>query len=854
MNSRCFVVLNNVPDYNDNAHLHSAALPFTPMTKEIKFVKKRNGRLAEYQPDKINKTALRVCDGLADVSASELVLDAMFQLQDKTTTSAIDLALIQSARNKIHKEPNYSYVAARLVTSTIYREVFGDNVNEPTFDHDYRASFRAGIRKGIALGILSEKMEKLFDLKALSEYIVPSRDDKFKFTGISILMHRYLLRDKKTLFETPQAFWMRIAMGLSLNEENPTYWAKKFYDVFSEFRYTPSTPTLFNSGTKRSQLSSCFLNTFEDSIDGIFEGVWQEARKSKFAGGLGFDVTNWRALGSAIDGVPNVCNGIVPWLKVINDMLIAVNQKGKRPGAGCAYLEVWHRDIERFLELRRNTGDDRARTHDLNIAAWTNDLFMRRVKANGKWYLFCPSEAKDLHGLYGKPFETRYNYYCALADQGKMTNYKIVDAKDLWKKMIQMLFETSYPWITFKDPCNIRYSNQHVGVVNSSNLCTEITLHTEPSRFDAETNKKTQAGETAVCNLGSINLPSHIVIDAQQVATIDKAKLAETIAIARRALDNVIDLNYYPTQEARNSSKKHRPVGLGVMGLQDVMHALDIQIDGPAALDFNDELFEFFSAHCILAGAELARERGSYQTYKGSLWDQGLFPRDTYLSMMRSERLDIALNVELTREPRMPELWAKVREAVAKFGVRNSVCMAIAPTATIGDINGVEQSIEPSPSVCFVKENYSGNFISINEQFVKDMKKAGLWNAAMIEQVVTHDGDLSQLNIPQYLKSKYASVAHRDMYMLIKANAVRQKWIDQSISFNLYYFGESSKELSDMYFACWETGHKTTYYLRNTAASQIEKATTGSQTRIEDPAVACSIESKRLRIPCESCQ
>ncbi len=824
------------------------------MSNKIEFVKKRNGRLVEYQPDKINKTATRVCQGLSDVSPSELVLDAVFQLQDKTTTSDIDMALIQSARDKIHKEPNYSYVAARLVASTIYRDVFGDNVNAPTFDRDYRSSFRSGIRKGVKIGLLSQKMEDTFDLMALSDYLVLDRDEKFKFLGISILMQRYLLRDKKTIIETPQAFWMRVAMGLALKEDNPTKRAIQFYDLFSQMLYTPSTPTLFNSGSKRSQLSSCYLNTFEDSIDGIFEGIWQEARKSKFAGGLGFDVTPWRALGASIDGTPNICNGSIPWLKVINDMLVAVNQKGKRPGAGCAYMEPWHKDFDRFIDLRRNTGDDRARTHDLNIATWMNDLLIKRAQENTQWYMFCPNDVPDLHDLFGKAFESRYLQYCQMADQGKIANFKIVNARDLFKQIISSIFETSHPWITFKDPCNVRYSNQHEGVVRSSNLCTEITLHTKPSQFDRETGKKLEVGETAVCNLGSINLLSHV--EYTEFGTrIDWNKLANTIHIARRILDNVIDLNFYPTRESEKSNKKHRPVGLGVMGLQDMMHALGYTIDGSAAIDFNDDLFEFISAHSILAGAELAKERGSYQTYKGSLWSKGLLPHDTYAQFMAEYRPNTILNQELARLPQRSQLWDEVREKIAKYGVRNSMCMAIAPTATISDINGVEQSIEPSPSVCFVKENYSGNFLSINEHFVRDMKSEKLWTPTLIQQMVTADGDVSQLNIPQHLKDKYASMHNRDMYTLIKCNAARQKWIDQAISFNIYYFGTSSKELTDLYFACWNYGLKTTYYMRSESATKIEKAASGGQTIIAEPtASACSIEARRRGEICESCQ
>lgn len=824
----------------------------------INFVKKRNGRLDPYNPDKINRTAIRACQGLEGVSPSEVVLNAEFKLHDKISTEEIDTALILSARERIQYEPNYSYVAARITLNTIYRETFSDNVDAQTFDYDYRVAFRAGIRTGIKKGLLQSAMSK-FDLTKLSNALDISMDDKFKFLGIDTIKQRYLLRDGKTLLETPQAMWMRVAMGLALNEQDCDDWAIAFYNVMSQMLYTPSTPTLFNSGLKHSQLSSCYLNTFDDSIDGIFDGLWQEARKSKYAGGLGFDVTNFRAAGASIDGTPSICNGAIPWLRLFNDLLIAVNQKGKRPGAGCAYMEVWHKDFPRFLDLKKNTGDERMRTHDLNIAAWTCDEFMRRVRANDDWYLFCPNDAKDLHRLYGAAFSARYAEYIEMAKRGEITNFTAIKAKDLWKRMIASLFETSHPWITFKDPCNSRYANQHVGVVNSSNLCTEITLHTVASKFDGYTGQKTEVGETAVCNLGSINCPNHLVYDKQGVADVDWTKLANTIAIARRMLDNVIDINYYPTPEAKKSNLAHRPVGLGVMGLQDMLHVLDITIDSQQAIQFNNDLFEFISGHAIKQGALLAKERGAYSTYKGSLWDQGMFPFDTYTEHMRNDHAVTLFNSHfpeaLKQPPVLTDLWNEVRSLVKEYGVRNSVCMAIAPTATIGDINGVEQSIEPSPSVLFVRENLGGQYTIINDAFVRDLKTLGLWTPQLTDAINLANGDLEQLDLPEAIKRKYASVQNRDMIALIKCNAARQKWIDQAISFNIYYFGDDSKEISDIYFAAWDYGLKTTYYLRGDSATEIEKASVGSQTQLTSvEPKQCSIDAMRRGEICESCQ
>lgn len=810
-------------------------------------VKKRNGRLESFVVDKINASVQRGCEEIQDVSPSEVVLDAQLQLFDKITTKQIDQALILSAREKIEKEPNYSYVAARLLLNCLYKEVFKEGVDSDTFKLQYRKSFIQNIKSLVKSKRLNEKLLD-FDLVKLSESLKIRRDKQFKYLGVQILYDRYFIREKNKIMEAPQSFWMRVAMGLSINEENKTEKAIEFYDLLSSMLYTPSTPTLFNSGTVRSQLSSCYLNTFDDSIDGIFDGAWQEARKSKYAGGLGLDVTPFRSTGSHIQGTNGISSGLVPWLKIYNDLLVAVNQGGKRPGAGCAYLEPWHLDFEDFLNLRRNTGDDRLRCHDMNTAAWIPDEFMRRVKNDDAWYFFDPKET-DLHNYFGYEFDEKYNSLCDKAEEGLVENYRVMPAKELWKKMLKVLFETSHPWNTFKDPCNIRYTNQHKGTVKSSNLCTEITLHTVASEY--EKGEKTKVGETAVCNLGSLNLVNHIREHSDKnsnpVFDMDWTKLSSTIKTAIRMLDNVIDLNFYPTKESENSNLQHRPIGLGLMGYHDVLHILNINIDSNDSINFSDKLFEHYSKNAIEASSELAAERGAYKTYSGSLWDQGIFPIDSYNNLMEYKG-----NKDLEAEENK-NYWESCRESVTKYGMRNSNVMAIAPTATIGYINGVEQSIEPNFSTLFVYENKSGNFYITNEHFVNDMKKLGLWNQDMASLVKSVDGDLSLLNgaIPKEIKDKYKTAFDRDMLNLIKANSVRQKWIDQSISFNLYNSGTSLKYLNDIYMECWSLGLKTTYYLRNRAASKVEKSTTPDS---QEEASACSIEAMRNGETCESCQ
>jgi len=813
-------------------------------------VKKRNGRLEPFNVEKINNCANRACEDLREVSASEIVLDAQLQLYDKITTQEIDTALVYSARDKIFKEPNYSYSAARLLLNCLYKEVFREGVDSDALDFQYRKSFIQNIKKLVA----SERLDKRlldFDLRKLSDELALGRDKDFKYLGLQVLKDRYFIQEDSKIMEAPQSFWMRVAMGLAINEEDKNDWAIKFYNLISRFRYTPSTPTLFNSGTTHPQLSSCYLNTFDDSIDGIFDGAWQEARKSKYAGGLGLDVTPFRSSGAHISGTNGVSSGLVPWLKIYNDLLVAVNQGGKRPGAGCAYLEPWHLDFEDFLNLRRNTGDDRLRCHDLNTASWIPDIFIRKVKNEEDWYMFNPSECNDLHDLYWENFDKKYTSYCKKAEDGRIVNFKKVPAKELWKKMLKVLFETSHPWNTFKDPCNIRYTNQHEGVVHSSNLCTEITLHTKASTY--KHGKKTETGETAVCNLGSINLTNHLRecygSDGElKGVDVNWTRLGDTINVAIRMLDNVIDLNFYPTEEALNANTRHRPIGLGVMGLQDILHTLNIQIDSDEAVAFNDKLFEYYSMHAIQASSELAAERGSYNSFIGSLWDEGVMPQDSWNKLMeyRGNRKTHKTNFN----------WDETRKSVKENGMRNSNVMAIAPTATIGYINGVEQSIEPNFSTLFVYENKSGNFYIANEHFVKDMKDEGLWSHETANLIKSVDGDLKRLNgnIPERIKDKYKTAFDRDMFKLIECNATRQKWMDQSISFNLYNDSTSMKYLNDMYMACWEAGLKTTYYLRNKAASKIEKSTNetdeADETDEAGEATSCGIGGGE----CESCQ
>lgn len=817
-------------------------------------IKKRNGKLEKLNINKINLRAERACDGLDNTSASEIVLDAHVQFFDKITTQEIDKALIMSARQKIEKEPNYAYVAAQLLTSNIHKEVFGESRDKDVFEHQYQLAFVRNIKKLVKFGTLNENLLS-FDLKRLSQALKPERDLKFKYLGIQTLYDRYLNHIDERRLETPQAFWMRVAMGLAIDEKDKEKSAIEFYEALSTFRLCCSTPTLFNSGSARSQLSSCYLNTFDDSIDGIFEGAWQEARKSKYAGGLGFDVTNFRSSGSYIKGTNGTSSGLVPWLKIYNDLLVAVNQGGKRPGAGCAYIEPWHLDIEEFLDLKKNTGDERRRCHDMNTANWIPDLFMRKVQSDEDWYLFSPSDVRDLHESYGEDFDKKYKKYCKLADEGKLENHKVIKAKELWKKMLRVLFETGHPWVTFKDNANLRYSNSHEGVIHSSNLCTEIFLHTKPSLFDK--GQKTEVGETAVCNLSSVNLKEHIKDNGK----LDFKLLAKTIATQMRMLDNVIDLNFYPTKEAENSNLKHRPVGAGSMGWADVFHSYEVNFSSDEAVKFSDELYEFISYHCILNSSKNAKEKGRYSTYEGSLWSKDILPIDTYknLTSYLNEKPIIHRGKKFC-----PELdWKELRAHIKEHGMRNSNTMAIAPTATISYIQGCSPCIEPDFSVLFVYENKSGNLTIVNEWFVKKCKELGIWNQSLVEAVKAVDGDLSQISdeiIPIDVKNQFKTAFEHDQFKLIESAAARQKWIDMGQSLNLFNNNTSLKYLNDLYMFARAKGLKSTYYLRNKSASKIEKSTASSSnggnttenngSSDETTVRACSI----LDPTCESCQ
>ncbi len=805
-------------------------------------VKKRNGRLEEINLDKINKCVERAAEGLDFVSASEVVLDASLQLYNKIPTAEIDKALIMSARSKIEKEPNYTYVAARILLSNLYKEVFGKSVDEE-FEREYKSCFVKNIKTLVKEDRLSEKMLD-YDLELLSESLVIERDENFKYLGIQTLYDRYFIHKEGRRMETPQAFYMRVAMGLCLQEENKEDKAIEIYNMMSEFRYSPSTPTLFNSGTCHSQLSSCYLSTVDDSIDGIFGTIHGQARLSKYAGGLGVDWTPVRSTGSYIKGTNGQSSGLIPWLKIFNDTLVGVNQGGKRKGAGCAYLEVWHIDVEDFLDLRKNTGDDRRRCHDMNTALWVCDDFMKASRKNADWYLFDPAEFPQLHETYGNEFSTEYRKAKKLADEGKVKSYRVVSAKELWKKMLKSLYETGHPWITFKDPSNIRYSNKHEGVVHSSNLCTEILLHTKPTSY--QDGEVVEVGETAVCNLASVNLESHV-----KVRTLDWKKLQETVEVAVRGLDNVININFYPTKEARNSNLRHRPVGLGVMGTNGMLHKLGIAYDSEEAVALCDKVQEYVSYYAILTSSKIAKEKGTYDSYAHSEWSYGNLPIDTYCRLMSARGQG-----DYTPSDFETMDWEKVRQHIAEYGMRNSNVMAIAPTATISYIQGCSQSIEPDYSALFVYSTLSGEFTMINEHFVELAKKKGIWCKELVDALKSADGDVLAIDLDEEIQAHFKTAFDVSYKTLVDAASARQKWIDMGQSFNLYNKGTSLKYLNDMYNYCWDKGLKTTYYLRSKAATRVEKSTVeevaNSELVSEDlsDVKACSVDNP----DCESCQ
>ena len=754
------------------------------------------------------------CAGLgADIKPDPILAETMRNLYDGVPMDEVHKASILAARTLIEKDPDYTYATARLLLHTIFKEVLGREIAPAEMAHSYADYFPGFIKRGVGAELLDEKMMQ-YDLHKLGAALKAERDLKFDYLGLQTLYDRYFLHERKTRIELPQAFFMRVAMGLALNEIDREARAIEFYEVLSSFDFMSSTPTLFNSGTLRSQLSSCYLTTVPDDLDGIYESIKENALLSKFAGGLGNDWTRVRALGSHIKGTNGESQGVVPFLKVVNDTAVAVNQGGKRKGAVCTYLETWHLDIEEFLELRKNTGDDRRRTHDMNTANWIPDLFMRRVVEKGEWTLFSPSNVPDLHDLFGAAFEKAYVAYEAKAARGEITPSRKVQAADLWRKMLTMLFETGHPWITFKDACNVRSPQQHVGVVHSSNLCTEITLNTSDT-------------ETAVCNLGSVNLLQHLKQapgdSASGAWVLDHDKLKVTIATAMRMLDNVIDINYYAVKKARDSNLRHRPVGLGVMGFQDALYELRVPYASQAAVEFADQSMEAVCYYAYWASTELARERGKYASYKGSLWDKGVLPLDT-LELLARERGGY---VEVDRAATLD--WDALRQKIAADGMRNSNCVAIAPTATISNIIGVDASIEPCFGNLSVKSNLSGEFTVINHYLVRDLKRLGLWDDVMVMDLKHFDGSLRPIDrVPQEVKALYSTAFEVEAAWLVEAAARRQKWIDQAQSLNIYMAGASGKKLDDTYKLAWLRGLKTTYYLRTQSATHAEKSTVQS--------------------------
>jgi ribonucleoside-diphosphate reductase alpha chain len=786
--------------------------------------------------------------GLENLTSSDELLEtAIGQFYEGMKETEVDLATIFAAKSKIEKEPAYSQVASRLLLDVIYRETMGLPASDSTLAKTHKSYFKKYIKEGISLDRVSPQLLD-FDLDELALAIDLKRDDLFSYLGLQTLYDRYFIHHEERRLETPQIFWMRVAMGLAVGEgEQKNKRAIEFYDLLSQFFYTSSTPTLFNSGTLHSQLSSCYLSTVKDDLGHIFKLVADDAQLSKWAGGIGNDWTPIRATGARIKGTNGTSQGVIPFMKVANDTAVAVNQGGKRKGAMCAYIETWHLDIEDFLELRKNTGDERRRTHDMNTANWIPDLFMKRVEENGTWTLFSPSDVPDLHDLYGAAFEKRYNEYENRAETGKIKLFKKIDAVQLFRKMLSMLFETGHPWITFKDPSNIRSPQDHVGVVHSSNLCTEILLNTSVE-------------ETAVCNLGSINLALHVTPNG-----MDEKRLALTVRTAVRMLDNVIDINFYPIVEAKNSNLKHRPIGLGIMGFQDALYLQGISYASHEAVQFADRCMEMISYYAILASTELAKEKGAYPSYKGSKWDRGLLPIDT-IDLLEKER---GRAIDLDRSSTMD--WKKVREAVKKHGMRNSNTMAIAPTATIGNITGAIPSIEPIYKHLFVKSNLSGEFTIVNPYLVDKLKALALWDAEMVDDLKYFDGSIREIErIPDDVKQLFLTAFDIEPEWIIECAARRQKWIDMGQSLNLYLLEPSGKKLHNMYMLAWNKGLKTTYYLRTMGATQIEKSSVdinkrGLQPRwMKNKSASSNIkvvreeESEPKACPidgsCESCQ
>ncbi len=796
-----------------------------PAGAEVLLYAVENGVRVPLNEAKLATLVEAACTGLGEqVSAKAIIEPTLRDLYDGVPMDEVRKSVILSARSLIEKDPAYSFVTARLLLNTVRHEVLGEEVAQADMATRYAEYFPEFIKKGIAAELLDEKLAQ-FDLARLGAALKVERDEQFGYLGLQTLYDRYFLHIEERRIELPQAFFMRVAMGLALNEIDREARAIEFYNVLSSFDFMSSTPTLFNAGTRHSQLSSCYLTTVSDDLDGIYQAIKENAMLQKFAGGLGNDWTNVRALGARIKGTNGKSQGVIPFLKVVNDTAVAVNQGGKRKGAVCAYLETWHLDMEEFLELRKNTGDDRRRTHDMNTSNWIPDLFMKRVMENKDWTLFSPNDVPDLHDRFGMDFEAAYTAYEDKAARGEIKLFKKIPAVQLWRKMLSMLFETGHPWITFKDPCNVRSPQQHVGVVHSSNLCTEITLNTNDH-------------EIAVCNLGSVNLVNHLK-DGQ----LDHDKLKRTISTAMRMLDNVVDVNFYAVGKARNSNLKHRPVGMGIMGFQDCLLSLRIPYSSETAVEFADRSMEAVAYYAYWASSELAQERGRYSSFTGSLWDKGILPHDSnkLLLEQRGGYLEVDQSVTLD--------WDKLRTRIKKHGMRNSNCLAIAPTATIANIVGVSASIEPTYQNIYVKSNLSGEFTVANQYLVRDLKQLGMWDEVMIGDLKYFDGSLSKIDrVPAELRQLYATAFEVEPKWLVEAASRRQKWIDQAQSLNIYMAGASGKTLDETYKLAWLRGLKTTYYLRTLGATSAEKST-GKGGELNAVPVSGGMSAKSLPEP-----
>ena len=791
--------------------------------------------------ERIEVIAKEACNGLEGTDSEKIISEANKNLYEGAPEHEVKEALVLSARSLVEVEPNYTFATARILQDSLRSEALSfleitENATHEEMSALYPEALNAFVKKGIELELLNPELAN-YDLDLLGKAMIPDNDLLFSYLGIQTLYDRYFIHSNEIRFELPQVFFMRVAMGLALNEENREQRALEFYELLSSFDYMSSTPTLFNAGTMHSQLSSCYLTTVPDDLHGIYGALQDNAMLSKWAGGLGNDWTPVRGMGAHIKGTNGKSQGVVPFLKVVNDTAVAVNQGGKRKGAVCAYLETWHLDIEEFVELRKNTGDDRRRTHDMNTANWVPDLFMERVFEGKKWTLFTPNETPELHDLSGEAFREKYEEYEKLAQEGKLKAYKEVEAEELWRKILSMLFETGHPWITFKDACNLRSPQQHTGVIHSSNLCTEITLNTSND-------------EIAVCNLGSINIPNHL--DAE--GNLDKEKLEKNVTTAIRMLDNVIDINYYAVPQAENSNFKHRPIGMGIMGFQDALYIKKIPYASEAAVDFADESMELVSYMAINASSDLAKERGSYSSYEGSLWSQGILPLDSIEILEKQRGKDY---IEVDKTTRLD--WDALREKVKTQGMRNSNTMAIAPTATIANITGLTQSIEPTYSNLFVKSNLSGEFTVINMHLVAALKEIDMWDEVMVYDLKNLNGSLESIaRVPEDIKKLFATSFEVEPKWLIEAASRRQKWIDQSQSLNLYVSEPNGKKLDVMYRMAWLRGLKTTYYLRSRSATTTEKSTitnmelnaVKTEPKTYDQPEACSIDDP----DCEACQ